>query len=93
MNDKRFTHFLYIVAGLFIAWWLFHRRTVASSGGSGMMFNPSPALLTYSANPSAFNPQTVNGNVDISVRGYNTLNQAYMPLFGFVGMAAGQTYA
>lgn len=94
MNDKRFERFLLIVAGLFVLWWLFHRRTATSGSASSSYspYNMDPIDYTYAANPGAFGPETVNGSVDIEVRGYNTLNQNYLPLFGFVGMAAGQTY-
>lgn len=92
MNDKRFERFLAAVAALFIVWWLVHKRTSNSSGAysPSMPYNVDPIDATYAANPGAFGPQTVNGNVDINVRGYNTLNQNYLPLFGFVGMAQGQ---
>jgi hypothetical protein len=95
MNDKQFTRFLFIMLALFLAWWLFHRRTSGATvapNGTPMGTYNDPQLLTYAANPSKFGPQTVNGSVNIAVNGYNGLNQNYMPIFGFVGMAQGETY-
>jgi len=97
MNDKTFSRFLLLITVLFLAWWFFHRKAVRSMtapDGSTVDYgqSASPELLTYAANPSKFGPQTVNGSVNISVNGYNGLNQNYMPLFGFVGMAQGETY-
>lgn len=92
MNDKRFERFLAACAALFIVWWLVHKRAASQGGASSvsMPYNVDPIDYTYAANPGAFGPQTVNGNIDINVRGYNTLNQNYLPLFGFVGMAQGE---
>jgi hypothetical protein len=95
MNDKQFARFLFIMLALFLAWWLFHRRksgTIIAPNGTPIGTYNDPQLLTYAANPAKFGPQTVNGSVNISVNGYNGLNQNYMPLFGFVGMAQGETY-
>lgn len=91
MNDKRFERFLAACAALFIVWWFVHKRTVSvAQQAPPMPYNMDPIDYTYASNPGAFGPQTVNGSVDIDVRGYNTLNQNYLPLFGFVGMAQGE---
>lgn len=94
MNDKQFERFLFIAAGLFLLWWLWHRKQsiVPAPDGTPIGMINDPELITYAANPSAFGPQTINGTVDINVSGYNGLNENYMPLFGFVGMAQGATY-
>lgn len=94
MNDKNFERFLFIVFMLFIAWWILHKRYAAqiTTPDGGYIPSGNPELDTYAANPGAFGPQTVNGSVTINVDGYNGLNQNYMALFGFVGMAQGETY-
>lgn len=91
MNDKTFSRFLFVVAALFIAWFFLHRKKPVAPNGS-TPFTDDPELLVYASNPSAFGPQTVNGTVEINVRGYNGINQNYMPLFGFVGMAQGTLF-
>ena len=94
MNDKTFERFLFIVTGLFLLWWLWHRRQnqVAAPDGTPVGTVTDPEIITYASNPAAFGPSTVNGTVNIDVSGYNGLNQNYMPLFGFVGMAQGELY-
>jgi hypothetical protein len=95
MDDKQFERFLAVVAILFVAWWLFHRRargTVAPDGTPIIGVINDPELITYAANPAAFGPQTVNGSVDINVSGNVGLASDYVPLFGFVGMAQGELY-
>ena len=99
MDDKKFRAFIFIVLVLFLLWWLLHRwnmrRMAQSEPDNGRLpvgtIN-DPELLTYAADPSAFGPRTINGTVNIEVSGYNGLNQNYMPLFGFVGMAQGELY-
>lgn len=94
---------LWIFGGVTVALllWLWWRGKVSATNNasmqtvpptSGFTYNYDPMLTTYAANPAAFGPQTVNGSVDIIVSGYNGINQNYMPLFGFVGMAQGELW-
>lgn len=97
MTDKQFRAFVFIVLVLLFLWWLLHRhnqRTRAENQSAPLPVGSinDPELLTYAADPSAFGPRTINGSVNIEVNGYNGLNQNYMPLFGFVGMAQGEMY-
>jgi hypothetical protein len=95
MTDKTFSRFLFIIAALFLAWYLWHRKNAAVVAPDGTMIQSGsndPMLLAYAANPSRFDPPTVNGMVNINVNGAAGLNQNYMPLFGFVGMAQGEIF-
>lgn len=99
MDDKKYRVFIFIVLVLFLMWWLLHRRNVRMQSSNNQTNNAGhvgtindPELLTYSADPNAFGPRTINGSVNIEVNGYNGLNQNLMPLFGFVGMAQGELY-
>lgn len=97
MNDKIFTRFLFVMIFLFVVWWLFLRKRYrmmpqdvgTAYAGTG---TTDPQIITYESNPGAFGPQSVGNTVNINVNGYNGINQNYMPLFGFVGMAQGELY-
>ena len=91
MNDKTFARFLFVMIALFVVWWLFLRRRAGAQNvpqaytGTG---TTDPALLTYEANPGKFGPASTD-TLNINGSGFNGINQNYMPLFGFVGMAQG----
>ena len=92
MNDKQFTRFVMAAGLALIAWRLFAPKTGTLSPGNLEMQPPnlSPDLAAFSANPAHFMPSNIN--VDIGNQGYSFLSNAYMPLFGFVGMAQGSLY-
>lgn len=93
MNDKNFARFMFVAATLLVFWWYWRKtHTPMPVAASNTPWTMDPELLTYASNPAAFGPSTVNGTVNINVSGYNGLNQNYMPLFGFVGMAQGDVY-
>lgn len=94
MNDKQFERFLFVIAIVFVLWFFLHKKKATPIPDNEQMPVPwnDPELATFAANPDAFMPQTINGSVNINVSGYNGLNQNYMPLFGFVGMAQGQAW-
>lgn len=95
-HDKRLKYVVIATAIAIILLWLWFRQSKLSAtnvqmpnnGGTGApSFNYDPEFVTYAADPGKFGPITVDGLVNVAVSGYNGLNQNYMPLFGFVGMA------
>lgn len=93
MNDRQFTHFIFILMALLVLWWFFHRgRSQASIADNSSPYSINdPELITYARDPSRFGPSTVDGTININAD-FRGLNQNYLPLFGFVGMAQGATY-
>jgi hypothetical protein len=97
MKDKEFTKFAFIALGIALLWWLWQRR-VANMPSEPETEAPTmtpndPQLITYSQNPSAFNPPSLgNININIANQGLSYLSNQYVPLFGFVGMAQGVSY-
>lgn len=97
MNDKTFSRFLFFMLVLFLLWWMWHRHAMRNSANQAMAPTPfgnpiDPETLTYEANPGAFGPQRVDGSINLNYNVPNGLNQNYIPLFGFVGMAQGEIY-
>ena len=88
-----------IVVGFGIIIFLFLRRrnNNIQSGNripqttAGTQFINDPVQSAYS--PSLA-PQLLGGNVNVDIQnqGLNYLSNKYIPLFGFVGMAQGETF-
>jgi len=97
MNDQAMDR-LVVVVGILLALWL----AVRYRGGTQTIVQPvaappgtlDPNLVDYmNARPNGMafaNPKPIN--INIGNQAANWLNSSYMPLFGFVGMAQGETY-
>jgi hypothetical protein len=69
--------------------------TLAPSEASGAFPIPwcEPMNVVYCANPSAYAPPTAEAlTINISCQTAAQLNNQFMPLFGFVGVAQGTTW-
>ena len=102
-NKKMWEYALLAAAIIFLIWLLMRKKNNAidvsspQTGASSLLppnysFNYDPIVATYSQDPAKFGPMTIDGSVNVNVIGYNGLNQNYMPLFGFVGMAQGELW-
>jgi len=93
MNDQAMDR-LVVVVGILLALWL----AVRYRGGTQTVAAPpgtlDPNLVDYvNARPNGMafaNPKPIK--INIGNQTANWLNASYMPLFGFVGMAQGETY-
>lgn len=94
MNDKQFRNFALLIGGAGLLWWLSKRKSTSSN----TIVTPDPHALSpeetmYVANPQQFLPPSASDlNVNIANQGLGYLDNKYIPLFGFVGMAQGVTF-
>lgn len=98
MNDKQFRDVAIVVALAAIAWFLWRRHRTANASAiqpqpmvSAPGIAPSPIDYMYAANPAAFGPTQIGVNVTPQLPA--GLSDQYIPLFGFVGIAQGETLA
>jgi hypothetical protein len=98
MTDKDWLWTAGVGVALLVLWWLAHRASVQA--GPSTATNPNqqafpvswdqPLLGPFAANPD-FNSPPTNANLSINIQNpfAALLASAYMPLFGFVGIAQG----
>jgi hypothetical protein len=102
MNDKQFRNYAIITGGVIAIVWLWKNYGKQIGQQLGVTNAPSlpmdnPQLATYAANPNAYNPRVlqvapVQDTINIQNQGFGFLDNKYIPLFGFVGMAQGAFY-
>lgn len=93
---------LLIVAGLALLLWLLLKRkkvVTQSESFKNAGGNDDPLLLAYANDPArnepakyTYNIDGSNANVNLGPQGFGYLDNKYIPLFGFVGMAQGETW-
>jgi hypothetical protein len=95
MNDKEFAKLAFIIGcGVFI-YWMWERNQVAQADATQpqapITTTSDPEQQVFEAGPP---PIQSLGNLDVNIsnQGLSYLSNAYMPLFGFVGMAQGVAY-
>lgn len=100
MTDQQF-NILSISGIVLILWWLFRERsvnavTVAPSESPALPVSwetPMSSAYGDDASTSPFAPATPQQlAINIANQSAAMLNQNYIPLFGFVGMAQGELY-
>jgi hypothetical protein len=68
-------------------------QTAAQASGAFPEGWSDPMIGVYNANPQAFQPPTQQDlTVNVGDQAASMLTDAYMPLFGFVGVAQGMGY-
>ena len=96
MNDKQTRYFVLTCALALLLYWMSKPKMVA--GNSTVIPASTDGGFINDPNLQAYNPgtgfQSVSPDINISIgnQGLNYLNNNYIPLFGFVGMAQGETY-
>jgi hypothetical protein len=90
MNDKDYTKVAFIGLGILFLWWLYQRRQVATTQLQAPL-SSDPEQVAFNNAPSGY--PIANVNIDIGNQGLAYLNNQYIPLFGFVGIAQGVAYA
>lgn len=96
MNDKDFTKIAFIGLGILFLWWLYQRKQVAAVVATQpqVPVSSDPEQVAFTNAPSGYPIANVgNVNIDIGNQGLAYLNNQYIPLFGFVGIAQGVAYA
>lgn len=100
MKDNDFS-LLGLSAIVVLVWFLLASRgrgarqptLVPSTDGALPVGWDDPMNAVYNANPNAYQPATpASLTLNIANQSAALLNQNYIPLFGFVGMAQGQMY-
>jgi hypothetical protein len=101
MSDKDWLWTAGVGVSILILWWLAHRSSGAV--GPSTATNPNqdafpvawdaPMNGPFNANPG-FNAPPTNANLSINIQNpfAAMLSSAYMPLFGFVGIAQGVAF-
>ena len=99
MNDKQARYFIVALAVAGFIYWSIKGNKAGSAvlietpQTQGAAVPVDPITEFFANNPQAFTPQNLNTvNVTIANQGLNYLNDNYIPLFGFVGMAQGAVY-
>lgn len=84
----------FIVIGVLFLFWLYKHRQYQNAAPEVTPPESAsdPETLTYAANPNQFDPASINANINIGNQGLGYLDNKYMPMFGFVGMANGVFY-
>lgn len=96
MNDKDYTKLAFIGLGILFLWWLYHRKQVQQVAASEPQapVSSDPEQIAFTNAPTGYPIANVGDiNVNISNQGLQFLNNGYIPLFGFVGVAQGVAYA
>lgn len=96
MESKEFTKWSAIALIGVLIYYLLKRKqnissqTIVNNPDNNAPFIGDPNLASYLPSPG-FQPQTTPININIGNQGLNYLNDNYIPLFGFVGVAQGET--
>lgn len=101
MNDRDWMYLSGTIIALAILWWAWKQRQASQPTGA----NPaeasgalpvgwdSPMTNIYDANPNAYSPANpASLTINIANQSPSILDSAYMPLFGFVGIAQGAMF-
>jgi hypothetical protein len=100
MSDRDWMYLAGFGLTLAILFWAWERAhpasapvTQAQATGAFPEGWSDPMTNVYEANPQAFSPPTnTNLTVNVGDQAASMLSDAYMPLFGFVGVAQGMGY-
>jgi hypothetical protein len=99
--DKDAIYFAATGGVMWLLWWVWNKNqpqpipasavpSQSSAGGGFPIPYGQPMSAVYDANPTAYNPPTDSDlTLNINNPYASMLNSAYMPLFGFVGIAQG----
>jgi hypothetical protein len=92
MDDRTFRNFALFSSAIFFLWWVHRRKQqkISQPEETQIIGLDSPDWNTqfYTANPDLFNP----ADITVNVNGFNPMGFSRIPLFGFVGMAHGDTW-
>lgn len=94
MTEKDWAKLSIVAAFAMLFYWYVSRNKIAAgtAENGGTENTGNPMLDVYSADPSRFSIPQLQGttvNVNVGNQGLAYLNEQYVPLFGFVGMAGG----
>jgi hypothetical protein len=96
MKDNHFALFALLAISGAIAWYFYEKGPAAAASAAA---NPlpvpwdTPMSDVFQANPNAYAPATpASLTVNVANQSANLLSNQYQPLFGFVGVAQGETY-
>lgn len=99
MDDKNFARLFFVIMAAFVIWWILKQKNVtvqnaapASEDETPYPLNENPIDAAYAASPSSYGLQPIDVNVNVADQGFSYLSNAYIPLFGFVGVAQGMMY-
>jgi hypothetical protein len=91
---------LIILGFIFLAWLLLRRKsTTVQAVPVPAAQSSDPLLLAYANDPSrnepahyTYNVSGSNADINLGPQGLGYLDNRYIPLFGFVGMATGDVW-
>lgn len=96
MNDKQTRYFVLTCALAVLLYWMSKPKHDISNSANAPVdessdFIQDPNLQAYSPSNA---PQPMNPNISVNVanQGLSYLNNNYIPLFGFIGMAQGEYF-
>jgi hypothetical protein len=107
MSDKDWVYLCGAGLTLAVLWFFATGRNQGAGGLTGLQLTANPSEISgafpinwsapmtgvYNANPQAYSPPTnADLTLNIADQSASMLNSAYMPLFGFVGVAQQASY-
>lgn len=99
LTDRDWLYLSGAIVVLVMLWWVWRKsqpvpqETPAEASGALPVQWDEPMGGVYDANPQAYMPQTpADLTLNVNANNPNMLSNAYIPMFGFVGVAQGEAY-